>query len=595
MSGDPCAGVDPCCIVGYPRTPATVNPITGLGTPTQVAFFNTPTSIASDPDLYWDNTSKLLSVGAGVAPLARVHIRSPTDNAPVHFWIDNADAAPSDFFAVANGSGAGGVFSPTFFGSCATSNQTGLFFVGSGLDDVGDLIPVTIFDSRAITSVPITGFQLVNRDPFSWGSAGSIEYMRISKAGYLGVGNAFPTATVDSVNGGFVDPALRASGGIIGFANGPVAVFGDFFGTAIMGVSVTGLAGRVGIGSVALAPTKTLDVGGDARVTGKLTVVGAIDPTMVLLSGADKRFGATDAGAVYLAPFADAVTAIQIRRADNATVLVNHDTSNQRVQVGASAAFGTEKMRVVANSDANGIRLELASTGVASPLGYVATGTYTGTGQFLGFFANPTLTQTGGTFHGSTVRSLATFTLSATAATGQYYTFHDNNTLSFAAPAAMAAYASFRANATKTGTGAIAAYIGFLAQPGGGGAGTALYYGVFTDAYATPTIGVGGHFQGVTAALEVGAGAVGAAAVTGRWFDSGKMVVGAAALDATEFLKVAGEVLTTTDRGYTATGQTSSAGAAAGTLLNSPAAGNPTFWLKVKINGGTFAVPCWAG
>lgn len=49
------------------------------------------------------------------------------------------------------------------------------------------------------------------------------------------------------------------------------------------------------------------------------------------------------------------------------------------------------------------------------------------------------------------------------------------------------------------------------------------------------------------------------------------------------------------DRGIIYTGQTNAAGAAVGTLTNSPAAGNPTFWLKTSINGVNRAIPCWAG
>lgn len=71
-------------------------------------------------------------------------------------------------------------------------------------------------------------------------------------------------------------------------------------------------------------------------VNGKLTVTGIIDPTQVLLTGADKRFGATDAGAVYLAPFTDAVAGVQIRRADNLTSVLSVDTLNSRVGIGTA-------------------------------------------------------------------------------------------------------------------------------------------------------------------------------------------------------------------------------------------------------------------
>ena len=73
----------------------------------------------------------------------------------------------------------------------------------------------------------------------------------------------------------------------------------------------------------------TLD--GDTTIDGKLTVTGAIDPTQVLLTGASKKFGATDAGTVFMSPFADSTTAVEIRRADGVTAVFRADTTNQRL------------------------------------------------------------------------------------------------------------------------------------------------------------------------------------------------------------------------------------------------------------------------
>lgn len=41
------------------------------------------------------------------------------------------------------------------------------------------------------------------------------------------------------------------------------------------------------------------------------------------------------------------------------------------------------------------------------------------------------------------------------------------------------------------------------------------------------------------------------------------------------------------------TGQTSDAGADTATLTNSPATGNPAFWLRISVNGTAVAVPAW--
>jgi hypothetical protein len=44
------------------QTPIT-NPVTGTGTATQVAFWNSTSSISGDSNLYWDNTNKFLGIG----------------------------------------------------------------------------------------------------------------------------------------------------------------------------------------------------------------------------------------------------------------------------------------------------------------------------------------------------------------------------------------------------------------------------------------------------------------------------------------------------------------------------------------------------
>jgi len=85
--------------------------------------------------------------------------------------------------------------------------------------------------------------------------------------------------------------------------------------------------GELVYGATTVFGTEKVRIVGATRIEGKLTVTGIIDPTMVLLSGADKRFGATDAGTVYLAPFTDSATGIQIRKSDNVTALVTVDTT----------------------------------------------------------------------------------------------------------------------------------------------------------------------------------------------------------------------------------------------------------------------------
>lgn len=84
-------------------------------------------------------------------------------------------------------------------------------------------------------------------------------------------------------------------------------------------VNVTGGTGLAGL------------FNGNVDITGKLTVGGVIDPTQVLLTGGSKKFGATDPGPVFLAPFANATSGVQVRRADGTTVFLNVDTTNSRL------------------------------------------------------------------------------------------------------------------------------------------------------------------------------------------------------------------------------------------------------------------------
>jgi hypothetical protein len=55
------------------------------------------------------------------------------------------------------------------------------------------------------------------------------------------------------------------------------------------------------------------------------------------------------------------------------------------------------------------------------------------------------------------------------------------------------------------------------------------------------------------------------------------------------------QVLFNVDRALRFNNATSGAGASTGTLTNSPAAGNPTHWLKINIGGTNFTIPCWPG
>jgi hypothetical protein len=57
---------------------------------------------------------------------------------------------------------------------------------------------------------------------------------------------------------------------------------------------------------------------------------------------------------------------------------------------------------------------------------------------------------------------------------------------------------------------------------------------------------------------------------------------------------VAAQIGTTNDPGLIMTGLANFAGAAIGTLTNSPSAGNPTIWVQVSVNGVYYKLPLWS-
>ena len=161
-------------------------------------------------------------------------------------------------------------------------------------------------------------------------------------------------------------------------------VSSQIYTNGVNSMTITGNISITGVETVA-----TLSVTGNAKINGKLTVVGSIDPTDVLLSGADKRFGATDAGAVYLAPFTDAAGAIEIRKADNTTAVVSINTSTPATNI-------TGSLTVTGNAVVNG----------------VIRG---GTGDFSGRVSMQTLTVTGNAvINGSLTASVYYGTFSGT-------------------------------------------------------------------------------------------------------------------------------------------------------------------------------------
>jgi hypothetical protein len=117
--------------------------------------------------------------------------------------------------------------------------------------------------------------------------------------------------------------------------------------------------------------------------TGKVTIPGILDPTQVLLSGGDKKFGATDAGTVYLAPFANATSAVQIRNVAGTSIL-NADSTNLRIGIGT--ILPSQALDVQGGSINTSVNLMTAGVTRISAAG---------AGTFAGGLTSPTLTNAG--------------------------------------------------------------------------------------------------------------------------------------------------------------------------------------------------------
>lgn len=85
--------------------------VTGSGTATRVAFWGGSSSLSSDADLYWNNTTKRLSIGAGTSPTSRLQTSvsgAVTVNTTANYFANTATS------------------------STASINKVGLFIESSG-------------------------------------------------------------------------------------------------------------------------------------------------------------------------------------------------------------------------------------------------------------------------------------------------------------------------------------------------------------------------------------------------------------------------------------------------------------------------------
>lgn len=177
---------------------------------------------------------------------------------------------------------------------------------------------------------------MFNGVPITFGPAGGATEIQYNDSGAFGASSSFTwddSLKQLNVYGNVYVEAVADSvqAVIVAFGTQTVNLL-EWQDSTFVVLSAVDASGRLIVGGSAVAGTEKLRVVGDARIEGKLTVTGIIDPTQVLLSGPEKKFGATDSGTIYLAPF-DAGSLIQVRNFDNTDVTMSIDTANNRVAI----------------------------------------------------------------------------------------------------------------------------------------------------------------------------------------------------------------------------------------------------------------------
>ncbi len=153
---------------------ALVNPVTGSGTATQIAFWDTASTINSDSNLYWDNTNKRLGVG-GTPGTAKLYVNGNvgigTTSPQVTLHVYNSGSNPVRFE-----SGSSGQFVSLDF--LKAGNGYGRLIVSGGLSDFGILAT----QSTGKLNLGAGGTSALN--------------MTLVPGGNVGIGTTTPNATL---------------------------------------------------------------------------------------------------------------------------------------------------------------------------------------------------------------------------------------------------------------------------------------------------------------------------------------------------------------------------------------------------------------
>lgn len=142
-----------------PTAVAGTGTVTGTGTATRVAFWDGTSSISSNANLFWNNTSSILGIGTstfvtGTDPVTRLQIDDNSTGFPMQFLVRSTAAASRALFSVQNDVGS------SFFTQVGGSAYAGTVLrnsviLGSLGANTTELLILTDATQPSVTTAPI--------------------------------------------------------------------------------------------------------------------------------------------------------------------------------------------------------------------------------------------------------------------------------------------------------------------------------------------------------------------------------------------------------------------------------------------------------
>src|SRR5579885_1807598 len=250
--------------------------ITGSGTATQLAFFTGSGTIASDANLYFDNTNKLLGIGTS-SPVSKLDVEGAVKGKALAIFNETGDQA----LLTASASGIT-KFIITHSGNVGvgTTSPSSLFSVGT---NVGNYSAFTVDNSGNTTIGPFN-------------TANNATPAQIIMGNYQNSGTSYPAWLVNSTGAYWMGIGQADTSGTSGIRIGPVANTHTQWPTIGTDTANIILDGNVGVGTT--TPASLLSVGPTSQF--QVNSSGAITAATGLTSSGTITFSGLSTGIAHL-------------------------------------------------------------------------------------------------------------------------------------------------------------------------------------------------------------------------------------------------------------------------------------------------------